>query len=526
MNILIVDDEKLICESMKLKIEAIQSPEINEIYTAYSGLEALQFMEIHETDIVFTDIKMPKLTGIELLKVIHERYPQIKCIVLSGYDDYAYVREAFKLGALDYILKPASIEDLKEKLDIAINQIYEEQKQRESGQANLLQRETHIIKSHLLGLFLGSESVNSESQELEDILSHHKVVIAVLDIETEDEMSAYTQRRKLELLWNKEALKLKHEKDLMIYSFWIDDGRFIILYNFNDDAMYNKMYELFQAYLRLLKQNICTYAIMALSQVIEQKDELNHYYNQVLISLKYRLLYHPFSIISHELIDVKKMPKPILNKEQILMISSEDILENIKHALNLINSVFTHESLNDQSIESIEKAYDLINSRLRQMKEVLLYSQEGIINKELYDFKSIQSLKAYLMEQIFLIKKLAVYDSNRERTIGEIAKTYIKENYQKEIDMSVVANMVSVSYTYFSELFKKQTGMNFRKYIMKIRMEEAKKLLSDPTNKINEVAVSIGYENPKHFTRAFTNYYGMSPTDYKNELTRAFDEPK
>lgn len=104
-----------------------------------------------------------------------------------------------------------------------------------------------------------------------------------------------------------------------------------------------------------------------------------------------------------------------------------------------------------------------------------------------------------------------------EKTIIGLAKKYVKENYSKDIDMAVVSNLLSMNYFYFSKLFKEETGMNFSGYMIKVRMEEARKLLDDPTHKIYEISSRVGYDNPKNFTRVFRSFYGMSPEHYRKK---------
>lgn len=102
-----------------------------------------------------------------------------------------------------------------------------------------------------------------------------------------------------------------------------------------------------------------------------------------------------------------------------------------------------------------------------------------------------------------------------DKTIIGIAKKYVRQNYKKNIDMAVVTNIVSMNYSYFSKLFKAQTGMTFSEYVTSVRMEEAKKMLDNPVNKIYEVSESVGYENSKYFSKVFKAYYGLSPEQYR-----------
>lgn len=102
-----------------------------------------------------------------------------------------------------------------------------------------------------------------------------------------------------------------------------------------------------------------------------------------------------------------------------------------------------------------------------------------------------------------------------EKTIIGRAKKFVRQNYYKNIDMAVVSNIVSMNYSYFSKLFKRETGMNFSEYITSVRMEEAKKMLDNPVSKIYEISESVGYDNPKYFSKVFKAHFGVSPEQYK-----------
>ncbi|MDG0809843.1 helix-turn-helix domain-containing protein [Cohnella rhizosphaerae] len=91
----------------------------------------------------------------------------------------------------------------------------------------------------------------------------------------------------------------------------------------------------------------------------------------------------------------------------------------------------------------------------------------------------------------------------------------MREHFNRDIQLAEMANRVSMNYSYFSRLFKERTGLTFTAYLIKVRMEEARKLLQDPTLRINEVSDRVGYGNLYHFSRAFKNYFGMSPKEYR-----------
>lgn len=122
-NIIIVDDEKIIRQSVKSKILRIKNPNIGSVLLAQDGLEAINLIETNKIDIAFVDIKMPGMSGLELIEKISVIDHSIEFIIISGFDDFDYVRKAFTLGVYDYILKPVGVSELKERLNSLLIQL-------------------------------------------------------------------------------------------------------------------------------------------------------------------------------------------------------------------------------------------------------------------------------------------------------------------------------------------------------------------------------------------------------------------
>ncbi|MFC5465908.1 response regulator transcription factor [Lederbergia graminis] len=105
-------------------------------------------------------------------------------------------------------------------------------------------------------------------------------------------------------------------------------------------------------------------------------------------------------------------------------------------------------------------------------------------------------------------------------SIINIVKDYVRKHYDRNITLSEAANLVNMNYSYFSKLFSEEANVSFSQYVMQVRMEKAKELLTDPINRINEISERVGYSNIYHFSRAFKNYAGCSPTDFRKTGVR------
>ena len=136
-KILVVDDEKLICNGIKHKISRIENSEISDVFIAYEGSEAIKLALEVRPEIIITDMMMPDINGVSLIGKISRQLPDTKFIVLSGYNDFEFVKPAFKLGIVDYILKPVRIEKLKDVLNTAKKILKKQEFQKENLQENI-----------------------------------------------------------------------------------------------------------------------------------------------------------------------------------------------------------------------------------------------------------------------------------------------------------------------------------------------------------------------------------------------------
>jgi two-component system response regulator YesN len=231
-------------------------------------------------------------------------------------------------------------------------------------------------------------------------------------------------------------------------------------------------------------------------------------------AIKYMIIYDPFSLIEYYEISQKNDKYNFsseLNKIKEFILNYDTV-----QISNLIEILFSKEKIKEISINQINKLYRKIINIINDIAATKEVSFQNENYKEFNSFNSLSDLKIYLKTHIFefinLLKK-----RNETNSISDIIKKYVQENYYKDIDMAVASNIVSLSYSHFSKIFKDETGMNFSDYLLKVRMEKALELLSDPTNKINDVSKSVGYNNPKHFTRAFKKYFGFLPSEYRGK---------
>lgn len=503
-HILVVDDEPIICESMKIKIEACGIETIRSVAIAHSGEEGLQYLNGKGADIVFTDIKMQNMSGIDLVKAAEQCGSQAKFIILSGYDDYCYVREAFRLGAVDYLLKPVSTQEVKEKIISTICSIEEEKKQKENRQRT----DNHIFENRLKEYFL--DPVNHE-EVLDDFRCEYLAFSVFLN---NGDLRPGRIHEKIESAWMQCKETFFGTEELLIKEVWGNDNNYLLVFNYREKGIVEKIKAAICSCLEVLKEDEESAGFISVWGIITDevtKEQASEQIEKMKELYGFRIFCSAFSLIESK---EDKLDEEILSESDRRQLFELNDEERIRMLHNQIVAKFSFSVIRRYKIERIRQLYEFYIEQIREMYRNVLF-MEFMCDCTFEQFHSFGQMRNYLMENLYNLRKDCQNFWKRQRTVGEIAKEYVKQNFSKEIDMSVIANMDSMNYSYFSEVFKKETGTTFREYIMKIRLEEAKRLLRDPTIKVAEISDRIGYDSSKNFSRAFHKYTGLSPRDYR-----------
>ncbi len=471
-KILIAEDEKLIRQGIKAMIERAPIT-YSEIIECKNGKEALNIINSTKIDVLFTDIKMPKMDGITLVKNISELKTKPEVIIISGYDDFSYAVSALRYGAREYILKPIHRDEINKilvKLEDIINQ-KEKEELKEQNIKNIIEQQ---IKYILINPQITKEELESIAITLETnffLNKQYKIYCFSIHIEFNENESLY-----FEDINNQNILIIPRNKQM-------------------PEILYNKA--------------------VGISTIKEGLYNLRNAYNEAVIARKYAYIENK-NYIEYN-IDLNKDIKTLLSEldidKFIQMLGTNKIEEAKKVFINIFNS---------KNLESIHyESFELLMDRM-QKKITNTYSL--VIEQDILDninnyYKNL-NLKYYIEKFIKYIETINIqilkeHEDFRNKQKMKVAIEYINEKYNKDLTMAVVANYVSLNYSFFSQVFKDYTGMNFVNYLKTIRINNAKQLLSETDFNIAEISNKVGYENEKHFMKVFKNVVGVSPTEYR-----------
>lgn len=514
-SILIVDDEELICKGLKSMIERNCRKYIDSISYTTMPLGIVGFINEFNPDIIITDIRMPDMSGLELIRLVNETYPHIKFIALSGYDDFKYVKEAFNLGVVDYLLKPASVEELNAVIEKVASEL-EDEKRRDIAQKNDNLKLKHaVIENTLNKLFAGinieEESLHKFYNEAQSYFPYSQFLISIIYRGNSAEKSGdnawiagYNEKysevfSQIKGVCSFNLLTLNNDLILIINMDWADKYKLVVeqLEHFLKDQRDRLGFELFAS----------------LSSLGTGIQNIQKCYKQAREAIAYRILLESGKIILYN--DISVFKKEAVFEKQLLKIRDGIVNANKVGISSIIDELFSNAYLKNCTIESIHKMFANVIRVLEDAAAANGISPIPGHDEDFGLFNSLSDVRIHVKTVIFdVITKLA--EGRKSKSAVDMVKEYVHQNLHRDIDLAVAANLASVSYAHFSKLFKDETGMNFSDYLTKARMEKALELLGSPVNKVQDISVKVGYSNPKHFTRAFKNYFGFSPTEYRN----------
>lgn len=525
-NVLIVDDELLMRTYLSSFISAF-SNKFQIINTAKDGLEAMELLNKFHYDLVITDIQMPAVNGLNLARYINDNFSDIIVIIISGYDDFDYARQAIKYNVKDYLLKPLVDQTLTDLL--------------ESVSERLADKKT---SEYLTG------KRNSSSSDVKNLLFQ-----AILD---ENDNSIYELFQELE---NHGLTLMEHAGTVMKFS--LDELDFILKKSFRFDVTteHFRLNQIIQKYCDIhdipclySTADGATYVLFSAetsAALMQQTDILCREIKaaadqQTRITCIIGKTVHDIMELPYFLQSIREMmPLALLKKEYPLHVTCSEaeqtLIDNIQKVANLI---FT-----DYLTQSMDSLYINIKSFCNCFKDEWNYSSvmsygfyliQYICDKSnittSYKRKAyselIRQVDRYLQVglpeestiiQIYISSVSQLISPEHQQTestqIVNVAKKYILANYQNNISLSDVAEHCGISSSYLSDLFHKTLKEPYSKYLLRIRMEQAAKLLrQSPNIKIYTVAEQTGFVSTKHFNSVFKKYYGVTPTGYLKSL--------
>ena len=510
MKILIVEDEGLTREWIKKKVEEIDSD-----YKAVcfeDARSALEFLRENSVDVIFTDIRLPIMNGLEFLNEIQERNIDAYKIILSAYDEFDYAREAMKIGIKEFLLKT---EITKGKLKEVLSSVEKSINSRNTDvvDSNSILYSPNVKISDIYN-FLEFYGLSHDINKKMCVLLHFEKDISKIEIE--DFINQYLAHN---------GFNAWHEKSGLYEYIIIFDVSLrmeqIGKLKFSLDSFIGK-----NIYMGISSFDHGEYLIEK-----RNKNPLAELRRKAELAVENRLFFRDTSYINYRDMYVFKEEDSLelcFNEEKlnILILINEN---NYRVAYSKLSFLF--DKVKSSSYLSVGYVKNLFNEILRayyHAGEELLEEGDKAKYSELMEKIFVgNSENIYIIEEQILTL-ISEFTKKTESNIGirRYSETttkilsYINDNYKSQAIVSELSSKLFFSRNYISALFKKDTGTTISRYITEVRLCKAKQLLLGTSLSISEIALDTGYFDISHFSRVFKEEYGDSPLEYRKKYTK------
>ncbi len=478
-TLLIVEDEKMIRQGIKAMIQR-SGVEIDTILECGNGEMALDILKSQEVDVMFTDIRMPKMDGITLVKEMQKLPHKPLTVAVSGYDEFSYAVEMLRAGVREYILKPVDREKIKSVLQSLDSELNQKAEKSENTKTIGCQQIKHLLYDDNVS----DSEMAAIISEYGDTFFSDGYYVVCLD-NRNGEMSADEEHVYVNNLDDFEAYVLKADV-LNKYKLQEWRTRYIGISRLHKDFI-----EIKDAY---KEARIARIEAFWQEKYKIDFDELSYY-----VKFQEKLSSDPMS--------------------SYLQMLGTDKAET---ALKNIRSIFWN-ARRDKEHFHLDEQLDEFMTSLGEIYEAVVKTETDSLErfKHLYAFKNIAMYEIEFMGWLdsFVNSLNHQFDDYKNKQKIQQAVMYVRENFDKDLNMAVVSNHISMNYSLFSYAFKQYTGTNFVAYLKDIRMEKAKELLENTDMRIIEISQKVGYENEKHFMKIFKTSFGVSPTEYRKNMS-------
>lgn len=509
---------------------------ISEVRTAGNGDEGEAVYRTFHPDIVLTDIRMPGIDGLQLLKNICESGSDTKVIILSGYDDFSYAQKAIKHGAFDYLLKTATIEELLGIIHKAVQAISDE---REKKNLHLkikqqLRMSLPLLKyKYLNELVYGSSSPEAILKRLEFLDIHLPTGSFIVSVSEIDDLALLSGQ--------------VSEEECLIYKFGIinifeellgDSGvcfetrneEFVCIYfcmpNSKPDGNKRVFLTLCEQISSTVRDVFNITLSTGVSNVAHGIQDIKSACKEAKRALENKLFTGNGSLV--HINDIEGFTHSGIKLDAGMennLISALKVGEK-ESVASILNDIF--EQIRRQKGIGLNDFYQLCIELLSAASRVLCEFDSGMEDvfggsflyfDEIRKYKTFTDAKGWIMLVFEKICKFILETKIlKSKKIIEAAKQYIDKHFSENISLAGVSEHVYISPNYFSSLFSSETGQSLMEYIAHKRIEKAKQLLGQKDAKAFEVGEIVGYDNPYYFSRIFKKHTGLSPSEYKESL--------
>ena len=513
----IIDDEPVIVDGFKKLIDW-QDYGIKIIGEAHDGEEGYSMLQALEPDIALLDIMLPTISGLDIIKRLYESSCKTKIIFISGHEEFSFAKDALHFGAVDYLLKPVAAAELSATVEKAISML------KDQSTISVFRKE-----NRMQNIF---KDIN-EGDEYAETELYEQFVSTNLDLDKKifvgicfgiigfhnEEMPYEQQELKRFVIYNTiHEYFIKNSNGFMVKK-EKESCNLIGIFEENErEAFYEKYIsriklEIEQEFgVRLcIGMGTPTTTTSRLKQTFKEAKyahELYFFEEKTVMDFRYAGRKKP--------VEIDKIDRLFEITFKSILFKNGKVLMNIENILDAIG-----ESHYGNRFAAINRCLIFSGDLMKKLMQYHLSEGDFQIKQDSLQAaiqykKTYRELKKYLLEYYEnLLPDIYSHMGQKECRGVERAKDYIKANYMHSFTLKEISDIACVSQNYFSALFKRQTGENYKSYVTRIRMDAAINMVINTDMKTYEIAEAVGYNNVRRFVDSFKSIYLMSPMEYR-----------
>ncbi|NBI29796.1 response regulator transcription factor [Chengkuizengella marina] len=502
-RVFLVDDEPFIVEGMKSIIHW-EDYGLQVIGVAYDGKQALQALENLECDLLITDIMMPNMNGLDLIKVIKQRNQDMKFIVATGYQEFQYVKKGISLGIENYLLKPIDEGELISTLRNAIEKL---------DKAKHDDEDSYILRDNSIWRWLNQDISNQEFIDRLELYGMapfiNPLVVAILQVEFDQttQKGSFSELRR----WIESCFSC-----ICVLS---PEQEFILIWSGIEVSHVQQHVKHLQAELRKHKKLVQFF--IALGSEANSIEEIFSSFYRVKELRTYR-----FVLPENTHVITETLTQNYLQTSNLMIdYNFQDLVNHVLNgdldgAMQWVDQAFQRfVEVISVDIPKLSKGFAV------KLLSIVLNAIESQIDLNVFSEMVTRIMHTNTIEELKQVMNQFIIETfdNIERhnqQMSPIIKSvlqYVHEHLHKELSLKTLSQRFHVNTNYLGQLFQKEVGTVFSDHINHLRIEKAKKLLKLPQYKVGEIGKMVGYSDPTYFYKQFKKSIGLTPTEWRSK---------
>ncbi|MHA6484673.1 response regulator [Paenibacillus sp. strain BS8-2] len=534
VRVLVVDDEKEIRKGLVTQLPWKEWG-VDEVVDADDGDTALELAKRYPPDLILTDIRMPRMSGLQFIEELMRIQYTGGLIVISGYDEFHYAREAMKMGVSDYLLKPISKTELADAVAVSLLRLRE---QNEDERSRSLLEESYLqaiprLREELLRELTEQPFRESHSHRIEQKLrqlnlewmSDVPLSLVIFRVDSLKALSKDSPHETEELLLGMGRLLEELFAVRLTYGHVLfrsrNDDWILVLGDGDDDESADSLSELSDAACEEIKERLRIRINRGYDMRQASVPQLFELHRKATGYLEYYKVHGSLNG-DEDLSGINdRAENQLANAKDLVELlkygSHQDIRDAMSFFPRLVKTWNVHHPKDLQ-----QRIFEWLLEMFRTAQKTTGWKEPSweknpiVLWEHLEHFDTLESLWKETTDQLLAAAdNMRVQSGFRSQIVHE-AQRFIQRQYQDNLTLQTVADHVHVTPVWLSKLFKKETEMNFLEYLTDVRMTKAAELLVDLNLKIYQISSMTGYQDPVHFSKLFKKKFGCTPQEYRN----------